>query len=283
MKKIKASQITDAVHKIYDEICCNVDKDARESLILAEQKETNPTAKFALKIMNENLNLAINRHMPACQDTGLAVIFLEIGRECYIDGNIEDAINLGVRKAYDKYFRKSALDPITGENTKDNTPAIIHYEIVEGDSLKISAMAKGFGSENMSKLFMLTPAAGIEGIKKAVIDTIKASGGCACPPVIVGVGIGGTMEKSAILSKKALLRKIGSRHTRKDIALIESELLESINDTNIGAQGLGGATTALDVFIETYPTHIAGLPVSINVQCHCSRHKSIIIEGEQYA
>lgn len=277
MKYIKALDITNAVTRLYDDICCNIDEGTSKALINAEISESKPLCKFALSVMNENIALAKSEHIAACQDTGMAVIFLEIGRDVHIEGNIEVAINEGVRSAYQKYFRKSVLDPINRINTKDNTPAIIHYEIVEGDNMKISAMAKGFGSENMSRLYMLTPADGIIGIKKAVIEAVKDSGGCACPPVIVGVGIGGTMEKAAMLSKKSLLREIGIRNSKKEISELEKELLIEINNIGNGAQGLGGDITALEVFIEIFPTHIAGLPIAINMQCHCNRHKSIII------
>ena len=227
--------------------------------------------------MNENLEIAKNEHIAACQDTGMAVVFLEIGQNVHIKGDIEDAVNQGVKDAYHSFFRKSVLNPLTRVNTGDNTPAVIHYEIVPGDNVKISVMAKGFGSENMSALFMLTPADGIEGIKKAVLDTVIKSGGCACPPVVVGVGIGGTMEKAALIAKKALLREIGSINPDKDLDDLEKELWQSINSTRIGAQGMGGDITALAVFINSYPTHIAGLPVAVNIQCHCSRHKTKVL------
>lgn len=272
MKIIKTTEISDAVYEMFDGICCNVDLSARKALLEAEAKESHTLGKWALTIMNKNIEMASEKHIAACQDTGMAVVFLEIGSEVYIDGNIEEAVNSGVRKAYDKCFRKSVLDPITRLNTKDNTPAVIHYEITKGDTLKISAMAKGFGSENMSGLYMLTPADGVEGIKKAVIDRVRRSGGSACPPLIVGVGIGGTMEKAALLAKKSLMRDVGSLNARDDIRKLEKEILDEINSTRIGAQGFGGDTTALAVFIETYPTHIAGLPVAVNIQCHCSRH-----------
>jgi len=277
MRIIEVGLIKEKIAEMYDYICCNVDEGARCALIAAEGKESNETAKFALTVMNQNLEVASKEHIAACQDTGMAVVFLEIGRDLHIDGNIEEAVNSGVREAYNKYFRKSVLNPLSRVNTTDNTPAVIHYEIKEGEKLKISVMAKGFGSENMSKLFMLTPADGKHGIKKAVVDTVVSAGGCACPPIIVGVGIGGTMEKAAYMSKKALLREIGSDNSEKEADILEKELLKLINDTKIGAQGFRGDTTALAVFIETYPTHIAGLPVAVNIQCHCSRHAWVII------
>lgn len=279
MKLIRATDITNAVHKLYDKICCELDTPLKQALIEAECSEKSALAKFALGIMNDNIAIAKKEHIAICQDTGMAVVFVEIGREVYVDNDIEAAINQGVRLAYDKHFRKSVLDPITRENTLDNTPAVIHYEIIEGDKLKISVMAKGFGSENMSRLYMLTPADGIDGIKNAVVETVVSSGGCACPPVIVGVGVGGTMEKCALLAKKALFREIGSLNINPNLALLEKELLDSINLTGVGAQGLGGDITALGVFIESYPTHIAGLPVAINIQCHVSRHGSVVLEG----
>ena len=213
--------------------------------------------------------------IPICQDTGIAVFFLEIGQDVHFEGiNLEDAINEGVRQGYKEgYLRKSVVgDPILRENTKDNTPAIIHYSIVPGDKVRITFAPKGFGSENMSRIFMLKPADGIEGVKEAIINAVKEAGPNACPPMVIGVGIGGTFEKSAILAKKALTRSVNERSNISYVAEMEKELLEEINKTGIGPAGLGGTTTALAVNINTYPTHIAGLPVAINICCHVNRH-----------
>lgn len=279
---ITKEKVINEVEKLYDYICCNVDKGAYDCLLKAKEKETSDLSKFALDIMTQNIDIAKNEHIAACQDTGMAVLFVEIGSCVNLDFDIKEAINIGVRQAYDKYFRKSVLSPIKRVNTKDNTPAVIHFDYIFGqDFIKISGMAKGFGSENMSRLYMLTPAEGLEGIKKAVVESVKQSGGCACPPVIVGVGVGGTMEKSALMAKHSLLREIGSKHNDKFLADLEDELEKLINETKVGAQGLGGDTTCLDVFIESYPTHIAGLPLAVNMQCHCSRHKSVIIKGDE--
>ena len=213
--------------------------------------------------------------IPICQDTGMAVFFLEIGQDVHFEGiNLDDAINEGVRQGYKEgYLRKSVVgDPILRENTKDNTPAIIHYSIVPGDKVRITFAPKGFGSENMSRIFMLKPADGIEGVKEAIINAVKEAGPNACPPIVIGVGIGGTFEKSAILAKKALTRSVNERSNISYVAEMEKELLEEINKTGIGPAGLGGTTTALAVNINTYPTHIAGLPVAINICCHVNRH-----------
>ena len=213
--------------------------------------------------------------IPICQDTGMAVFFLEIGQDVHFEGiNLDDAINEGVRQGYKEgYLRKSVVgDPILRENTKDNTPAIIHYSIVPGDKVRITFAPKGFGSENMSRIFMLKPADGIEGVKEAIINAVKEAGPNACPPMVIGVGIGGTFEKSAILAKKALTRSVNERSNISYVAEMEKELLEEINKTGIGPAGLGGTTTALAVNINTYPTHIAGLPVAINICCHVNRH-----------
>ena len=281
MLVITYNKIVKAVAEMYDKIGCEVDSDVCPALENARVIEDNPTANFALKIMVDNLKIAKEKHIPACQDTGMATLFVEVGRDLHIGCNITQAINKGVREGYDKLFRKSVLDPLTRINTTDNTPAVIHYDIIEGSRLKISAMAKGFGSENMSKLYMLTPADGVEGIINAVTETVRISGGCACPPVIVGVGIGGTMEKACIIAKKALLRKLGARNAASNIASLEIEMLNRINQLGVGAQGLGGIITALDVFVETFPTHLAGLPVAVNIQCHCSRHISITLLGDE--
>ncbi|WP_370748879.1 fumarate hydratase [Eubacterium sp.] len=243
----------------------------------ARKNEKSPLGSQILEQLDENLKIAAEDMIPICQDTGMAVVFMEIGQDVHIEGeNLEDAINEGVRRGYvDGYLRKSVVsDPIIRENTKDNTPAVIHYSIVPGENIKITLAPKGFGSENMSRMFMLKPADGIEGVKDAVITAVKDAGPNACPPMVVGVGIGGTFEKCAILAKKALARPADSSSHIPYVKDMEEELLEKINKLGIGPGGLGGTQTALAVNVETYPTHIAGLPVAVNICCHVNRHVS---------
>ena len=243
----------------------------------ARKNEKSPLGSQILEQLDENLKIAAEDMIPICQDTGMAVVFMEIGQDVHIEGeNLEDAINEGVRRGYvDGYLRKSVVsDPIIRENTKDNTPAVIHYSIVPGENIKITLAPKGFGSENMSRVFMLKPADGIEGVKDAVITAVKDAGPNACPPMVVGVGIGGTFEKCAILAKKALARPADLSSHIPYVKDMEEELLEKINKLGIGPGGLGGTQTALAVNVETYPTHIAGLPVAINICCHVNRHVS---------
>lgn len=239
----------------------------------ALKTEKNEAAAFALETLLKNAETAIQKQMPVCQDTGMAVVILEIGQEVFLEGKpLADAVNDGIKRAYaDGYFRKSVCDPITRQNTGDNTPAVIHTEIVAGDKIKITFMPKGFGSENMSRLYMLKPAQGVEGIINAIVETVKLAGSRPCPPVYVGVGIGGTFDTCAFLAKKALTRDIGTSNPRGDIAEIERIALEKINALDIGCQGFHGSTTALGVACEWAPTHIAGLPVAVNIQCHCVR------------
>ncbi|MBS5485034.1 MAG: fumarate hydratase [Eubacterium sp.] len=243
----------------------------------ARKNEKSPLGSQILEQLDENLKIAAEDMIPICQDTGMAVVFMEIGQDVHIEGeNLEDAINEGVRRGYvDGYLRKSVVsDPIIRENTKDNTPAVIHYSIVPGENIKITLAPKGFGSENMSRVFMLKPADGIEGVKDAVITAVKDAGPNACPPMVVGVGIGGTFEKCAILAKKALARPADLSSHIPYVKDMEEELLEKINKLGIGPGGLGGTQTALAVNVETYPTHIAGLPVAVNICCHVNRHVS---------
>ncbi len=239
----------------------------------ALKTEKNEAAAFALETLLKNAETAVQKQMPVCQDTGMAVVILEIGQEVFLEGKpLADAVNDGIKRAYaDGYFRKSVCDPITRQNTGDNTPAVIHTEIVAGDKIKITFMPKGFGSENMSRLYMLKPAQGVEGIINAIVETVKLAGSRPCPPVYVGVGIGGTFDTCAFLAKKALTRDIGTSNPRGDIAEIERIALEKINALDIGCQGFHGSTTALGVACEWAPTHIAGLPVAVNIQCHCVR------------
>ena len=241
----------------------------------AHEKETKPLAKQILGQLLENLEIAGEDMIPTCQDTGMAVVFLKIGQDVHFEGgSVEDAVNEGVRQGYQEgYLRKSVVgDPLLRVNTKDNTPAIIHYELVPGDRVEILVAPKGFGSENMSKIHMLKPADGVEGVKEAIVNTVREAGPNACPPVVVGVGIGGTFEKAAILAKKALTREIGTHSELPHIKELEEELLAKINEIGLGPAGLGGDTTALAVNINTYATHIAGLPVAVNICCHVNRH-----------
>ena len=246
----------------------------------AHEKETRPLAKQILGQLLENLDIAGKDMIPICQDTGMAVVFLKVGQDVHFEGgSVEDAVNEGVRQGYaEGYLRKSVVgDPLLRVNTKDNTPAIIHYEIVPGDQVEITVAPKGFGSENMSKICMLKPADGVEGVKEAIVNAVKEAGPNACPPVVVGVGIGGTFEKAAILAKKALTREIGEHSELPHVKELEEELLAKINEIGLGPAGLGGDTTALAVNINTYATHIAGLPVAINICCHVNRHANRII------
>lgn len=249
--------------------------DMEKAMREACEKESKPLAKQILGQLLENLDIAGKDMIPICQDTGMAVVFLKVGQDVHFEGgSVEDAVNEGVRQGYEEgYLRKSVVgDPLLRVNTKDNTPAVIHYEIVPGDQVEITLAPKGFGSENMSKIWMLKPADGAEGVKEAIIDTVKEAGPNACPPVVVGVGIGGTFEKAAILAKKALTREIGTHSPLPHIREMEEELLAKINEIGLGPAGLGGDTTALAVNINTYATHIAGLPVAVNMCCHVNRH-----------
>lgn len=277
MKEIKSSDITKKLKEGLLEIASVLPKDVMDRLVELRDKEKWPLAKETISTIIDNDNLAQRDSVPMCQDTGMVICFVKIGQDVHVDGSINDAINQAVREAYtDGYLRKSVVkDPIDRVNTKDNTPAIIHYEIVEGDVFEISFAAKGFGSENMSKQKMLKPADGLEGVKKFILETVETAGPNPCPPIVVGVGIGGDFEKSCIMAKKSLMRDIDDYNKDPFYADLEKELLEKINELGIGPQGFGGKTTALRVFINTHPTHIAGLPVAVNIQCHAARHKVI--------
>lgn len=273
MRKINTSIIEEKVYNMALRAGVNVTPACLEAMNLACEVEGNDSARFALETLVDNAHVAKAENMPVCQDTGLAVVILEIGQEVFLEGeNLVKAVNDGVRRAYaDGYFRKSVCDPITRKNTGDNTPAVIHTEIVAGDKINITFLPKGFGSENMSRLYMLKPAQGVEGIIGAILETVKLAGSRPCPPVYVGVGIGGSFDTCAYLAKKALTRDVGTYSPREDIAEIEREALRKINALKIGCQGFHGDTTALGVACEWAPTHIAGLPVAVNIQCHCVR------------
>ncbi len=280
MREVSTDEITKNIKEMCIEANYILSDDVKNKIINSAAVENSEIGKKILSQLEENMEIAEREQIPICQDTGMAVVFIKIGQEVHITGgSLEDAINQGVREGYTEgYLRKSVVkDPLIRENTKDNTPAIIHYEIIPGDKVEITVAPKGFGSENMSRVFMLKPADGIEGVKNAVIETVKLAGPNACPPVVVGVGIGGTFEKCALLAKKALTRDINSESSIEYVAELENELLDEINNLNIGPGGLGGKITALGVNIETYPTHIAGLPVAINMCCHVNRHKKRIL------
>ena len=275
MRTINVEEITKNVKEMCIEANHFLSKDMDCAMKNAASTEKSPLGKQILNQLQDNLQIAAEDMIPICQDTGMAVIFIEVGQEVHFEGGmLEDAINEGIRQGYvEGYLRKSVVkDPIIRENTKDNTPGIIHYKIVEGDQVKIKIAPKGFGSENMSRVFMLKPADGIEGVKDAVLTAAKDAGPNACPPMVVGVGIGGTFEKCALMAKEALTREVGSHSEIPYVKDLEEELLEKINKLGIGPGGLGGSTTALAVNINTYPTHIAGLPVGINICCHVNRH-----------
>ncbi len=275
MRTIDVTQITDTIKELCIEANHFLSEDMKEALKNAKENEESALGRQILEQLQENLCIASEDMIPICQDTGMAVIFMEIGQDVHFTGGkLEDAINEGVRRGYvEGFLRKSVVaDPLIRENTKDNTPAIIHYEMTEGEQVKITVAPKGFGSENMSRVFMLKPADGIEGVKEAILTAVKDAGPNACPPMVVGVGIGGTFEKCALLAKKALTRPVNEHSSIPYVKEMEEELLQKINNSGIGPGGLGGRTTAFAVNINTYPTHIAGLPVAVNICCHVNRH-----------
>ena len=275
MRTLNVEEISKNIKEMCIEANHFLSKDMDIAMKNAVSTEKSPLGKKILSQLQDNLKIAGKDMIPICQDTGMAVVFLEIGQDVHFEGgNLEDAVNEGIRRGYvDGYLRKSVVrDPIDRVNTKDNTPAIIHYEIVDGDQVDITVAPKGFGSENMSRVFMLKPADGIEGVKEAVLTAVKDAGPNACPPMVVGVGIGGTFEKCALMAKEALTREVGSHSDIPYVKELEEELLERINKIGIGPGGLGGSTTALAVNVNTYPTHIAGLPVAVNICCHVNRH-----------
>ena len=275
MRTIHVEEITKNVKEMCIEANHFLSKDMEQALIDAKEKEESTIGKQILCQLQENLNIASQDMIPICQDTGMAVIFMEIGQEVhFVGGILEDAINEGVRQGYTEgYLRKSVVkDPLIRENTKDNTPAVVHYEMVEGDKVTITIAPKGFGSENMSRVFMLKPSDGEEGVKEAILTAVKDAGPNACPPMVVGVGIGGTFEKCALMAKKALTRPVNQHSDIPYVKAMVEELLDRMNRTGIGPGGLGGSTTVFAVNINTYPTHIAGLPVAVNICCHVNRH-----------
>ncbi|OPX46770.1 fumarate hydratase [Clostridium thermobutyricum] len=280
MREISVNLIKDKIRDLCIDANYFLGDDIKDSLIHFKNNEKSEIGKDILGNIIENAKIAKEEQLPICQDTGVACVFLEIGQDVHlIDGNLEEAINSGVREGYEKgYLRKSVVkDPINRINTNDNTPAMIYYDIVPGDRVKITVAPKGFGSENMSKLAMLKPSDGLEGVKDFILKVVEEAGPNPCPPMVVGVGIGGTFDKAAYLAKKALLRPVNEENKNEFYANLEKELLEKINDLGIGPQGFGGLTTAIGINIEVYPTHIAGLPVAVNINCHATRHKDCII------
>jgi fumarate hydratase subunit alpha len=278
MREIKVSQITESIRKLCIDANYYLGSDVKNRLIKSHEEEDWDIAKGILNKILVNADIAKNEDMPMCQDTGVACVFIDIGQEVQVVGGaLEDAINEGVRQGYkDGYLRKSVVkDPLDRVNTNDNTPAMIYYNIVPGDKLKITVAPKGFGSENMSQIKMLKPSDGLQGVKDFIIKVVKEAGPNPCPPIIVGVGIGGTFDKAATIAKKALIRSIDVRNENPFYAELEEELVTMINELGIGPQGFGGKTTALAINIETYPTHIAGLPVAVNINCHATRHAEI--------
>ena len=280
MREISTGEITKNIKEMCIEANLTLTEDVKGRLYQAEAEERKDLGKQILGQLKENLQIAEDKSIPICQDTGMAVVFIKIGQEVHIQGgSLEEAVNEGIRQGYvEGYLRKSVVgDPIDRVNTQDNTPGVIYYEIVPGSEMEITVAPKGFGSENMSRVVMLKPADGIQGVKDVILETVKLAGPNACPPVVVGVGIGGTFEKCALLAKKALIRELGSHNTIPYVRELEEEMLTKINELGIGPAGLGGVTTALGINIETYPTHIAGLPVAVNMCCHVNRHKTRVI------
>lgn len=280
MRTIYTDQIIKKIRQMCIDANLRLSEDVKGAICGAKKSELSPLGQQILEQLEENMSIAAAEAIPICQDTGMAVVFLKIGQDLHIEGmNLEDAVNEGIRQGYvDGYLRKSVVrDPLQRENTKDNTPGIIHYEIVPGDGLAITVAPKGFGSENMSRIFMLKPADGIEGVRDAILTAVKDAGPNACPPMVVGVGIGGDFEKCAIMAKQALTRNLNERSEVPYVKELEEEMLQKINRLGIGPGGLGGTTTALAVNINTYPTHIAGLPVAVNICCHVDRHVTEIL------
>lgn len=280
IRTVQTEIITETIKKMCIEANYSLYSDMVKAMRKAEEKEESVLGKQILAQLQDNLEIAASDMIPICQDTGMAVVFLEVGQDVHFEGgSFEDAVNEGVRRGYTEGFlRKSVVgDPILRENTKDNTPAVIHTRIVEGDRVKITVAPKGFGSENMSRVFMLKPAEGLEGVKNAILTAVKDAGPNACPPLVVGVGIGGTFEKCALMAKKALTREVGKHSDIPYVRKLEEEMLEKINCLGIGPGGLGGTVTALAVNVNTYPTHIAGLPVAVNICCHVNRHTVCVL------
>lgn len=278
MREIEAARITAAVKQITMEAGVRLEPDILAGLVKARDRETSGLAKNILDLLLANAAIADRENIPVCQDTGVAVVFIELGQDVHVNGNLGEAVQLGIQAGYaEGYLRKSVCDPITRVNTGTNTPAVIHTELVPGEQMKISMLPKGCGSENMSGLTMLPPSAGLAGMKDFVVRQVVNAGPNPCPPLLVGVGMGGTFEKAALLAKKALIRPLGAANPRQDVAALEEEIFTRINEQGQGVQGLGGNNTALAVHIDLFPSHIASLPVAVNIQCHAHRHKEIVL------
>lgn len=279
MREIHVERITRAVRDLSIQACIELGEDVVAAYRAALETETSPVGRDILERLIENARIAREERIPVCQDTGMAVVFLEIGQEVHcIGGSLEEAIHEGVRQGYrDGYLRKSVCHPLTRKNTEDNTPAIIHYEIVPGDELRLTVAPKGFGSENMSRVTLMAPAAGLEGVKQFVVNRVRDSGANPCPPIVVGVGIGGTLERAAFLAKKSLMRRLGAPNPDPQLAALEADWLKAVNRLGIGPQGLGGRTTALAVHIAAAPCHIASISAAVNIQCHVARHKEVVL------
>jgi fumarate hydratase subunit alpha len=276
MRTVQSKEITAAVRQLAMNASYDLEPDILDKLVAARDREESALAKNALEMLLNNANIASREQIPVCQDTGIGVVFITIGQEVMVEGNLEEAIQEGIRTGYgDGFLRKSVCDPVTRKNTGTNVPAVVHYEIVTGDRLRIGFLPKGCGSENMSGLVMLPPSAGISGVEEYVVQKVKDAGSNPCPPVVVGIGLGGTFEKAALLAKKSLMRPLGKGNPEPKVAEIEQRILERINREGQGVMGWGGVNTALAVHMETYPTHIASLPVAVNIQCHAHRHKEI--------
>jgi fumarate hydratase subunit alpha len=278
MRTIETAEITEAVKEMAIEAACDLEPDILEALVVARDNESSPLAKDLLDLLLVNADIASREKMPVCQDTGISVVFVSVGQDAWINGDLEEAVQEGVRQGYDEgYLRKSVCDPLTRKNTGTNTPAVVHLESHPGSDLKFYYLPKGCGSENMSRLQMLPPSAGIEGMTEFICRTVFEAGPNPCPPLVIGVGIGGSFEKAAILAKRSLFRPLGEHNPRKDVAELEEQILEKLNKEGQGVEGMGGNHTALAVNIETFPSHIASLPVAVNIQCHAHRHKERII------
>ncbi len=275
MRVIHAQEITENIKEMCIRVNVQLSDDVKQAILSGKEREDSVIGKQILGQLEKNMDIALESGIPICQDTGMTVVFLKIGQDVHIEGGfIEDAVNEGIRRGYEEgYLRKSVVsDPLIRENTKDNTPGVLHYEIIPGDRLEITVAPKGFGSENMSRIYMLKPADGAEGVKNAILETVREAGPNACPPMVIGVGIGGTFEKCALLAKKALTRDLNSHSPIPYVREMEEEMLAKVNELGIGPGGLGGRVTAIGLNIETYPTHIAGLPVAVNICCHVNRH-----------
>ena len=278
MKTLQSSEITASVRKLAISASSDLEPDILDNLLAARDKEKSPLAKNALEMLVTNANIASREQIPVCQDTGIGVVFVSIGQEVFVEGDLQEAIQEGIRAGYaEGFLRKSVCDPVTRKNTGTNVPAVIHFEIVPGDKLHIGFLPKGCGSENMSGLVMLPPSAGIPGMEDYVVQKVKDAGSNPCPPVVIGVGLGGTFEKAALLAKKSLMRPLGEPNPDAKVAEIEQRILQRVNREGQGVMGWGGVNTALAVHLETYPTHIASLPVAVNIQCHAHRHKEIVL------